>query len=145
MVAVTVLLMSSLAQNSPLISCLSRPCVFLSFLHCLFPYVRLETLALPLAVARVTLSSSLIFFLHCVKFSLLCPLCLAGSGATEEEHDGVPGRDEYSHPGCSGADRRLPAQRGGRARQLEEPRRQPLQRLLQRWSGTLRQGNADQR
>lgn len=29
--------MSSLAQNSPLISCLSCLCVFLSFLHCLFP------------------------------------------------------------------------------------------------------------
>lgn len=69
-------------------------------------------------------------------------LRLAGSGATEEEHDRVPGGGQHSHPGCSGTDRRLHAQRRGGAGQLEEPRRQPLQWLLQlqHWSRTLWKG-----
>lgn len=49
--------MSSLTQNSPLISCLSCLCVFLSFLHCLFP---------------IRLTGTFMFFLQ----YHLCHLCL---------------------------------------------------------------------
>lgn len=75
-----------------------------------------------------------------LNFSILCG---SGSGTAEEEHYRVPGGGEHSHPGCSGADQWLPAQRWDRARELEEPGCQPLQRLLQlqRWSRTLWQGN----
>lgn len=81
-------------------------------------------------------------FTLCKSF---CPLCSAGSGSAEEEHDRVPGGDEYPYPGCSGTDRWLSARHRGRSRQLEEPRRQPLQWLLQlkRWGRTVRQGNPD--
>lgn len=140
--------MSSLAQNSPLISCLSCLCVFLSFLHCLFP-IRLTGTCSFYSITRASLSSFIFCFVsfRCFFFIVsksFC-FCLAGSGATEEEHDRVPGGGEYSYPGCSGTDRWLPAQRWGWARQLEEPRCQPLQWLLQlqRWSRTLRQGNPD--
>lgn len=68
--------------------------------------------------------------------------CLSGSVAAEEEHTRIPRRDKYSYPGCPGAAWGTPAQRRHRAGHLEEPSRQPLQRLLQlqRWSRTL-QGN----
>lgn len=84
-----------------------------------------------------------VFFLY--TFSPSFFFCRLGSGTTEEEHYRVPGGGEYSHPGCSGADQWLLAQCWGRARELEEPGCQPLQRLLQlqRWSGTLWQGNPD--
>lgn len=78
-------------------------------------------------------------------FSPSLSFCCSGSGTTEEEHYRVPGGGQYSHPGCSGADQWLLAQCWGWARELEEPGCQPLQWLLQlqRWSGTLWQGNPD--
>lgn len=138
--ALTVRLMSSLLQNSPLTSCLSCRSVIVPFdtsdwKHFYFPSFP-QDFFFPFIFS---------FFLSCCVIKLSSLVCLAGSVTTEEEHHRVPGRDEYPDPGCSGADRRLSARCRGRARQLEEPRCQPLQRLLQlqRRRRLLWQGNAD--
>lgn len=67
-----------------------------------------------------------------------CPR--TGSGQAEEEHDGVPGGRQHPRPRAVPARQRLPAHQWHR--HLEEPCRQPLQRLLQlrRWHRPLRAG-----
>lgn len=152
--------MSSLTKNSPLISCLSRPCAFLSpslslcIRHTGNFFFCFTHQGVGIIIPR---QSHLLEFRFLVGFLLFFPcagaksfsflfVCSSGSSSTEEEHDRVPRGDEYSNPGCSGSDQWLAAQCRGWSWQLEESRCQSLQRLLQlqHWSGALWKGTANQ-